>query len=203
MDQDSLHAKGVVRARDLLDERRWSEEFGLSVLTERLSELFGTCVLTAAFLLVREAQRQEEPALWIAASERTFFPPDAAENGVDLSRLPLIQARGGEQAVQLADWGVRSGGFGLVIIDLDDTERLGNAALGRMLRLAEKHRTAVVFLRDAQDGSLGSLVSFRAKTSVRSEGLGQYVCEVEVVKDRRGKAGRRHGEPAYGPLGMR
>ena len=92
-----------------------------SLLTGRLAELssWGTgASLTLAFELVLQAQHGGEPVAWITTSPSTFFPPDVAHGGVDLDALPVVRVPDGQAAARAADKLVRSGAFGLVILDL-------------------------------------------------------------------------------------
>jgi recombination protein RecA len=60
----------------------------------RLIELSGTRaapLLTLAFALVCDAQRAGEPVAWVQGPGTTFFPPDAAHNGVDLKSLVVVR----------------------------------------------------------------------------------------------------------------
>src|SRR5688572_143463 len=118
--------------------------WGLASLTGRLTEVSGShtaASLTLVFRLVVQAQRIGETVAWIAASGSTFFPPDAGAAGADLSALPVVlcfppparchpppapprgSLRGrwateAAEAVRAADLLLRSGGFGLVVLDL-------------------------------------------------------------------------------------
>ena len=84
-------------------------------LAGRLCELFlhfpGPTLLTAAFRLVLDAQMEGEPVAWIAATPDTFFPPDAADNGVDLNALVVVRVPGAQAAARSADRLLRSGGL--------------------------------------------------------------------------------------------
>src|SRR3989304_5534342 len=95
--------------------------WGLPQITGGLLEFSGpgaTAPLTAAFGLVLEAQRGGEPVAWITLPPSTFFPPDAAAAGIDLSSLAVVRARDPHTAARSAMQLTRSGGFGLVVIDL-------------------------------------------------------------------------------------
>src|SRR6266496_2849888 len=62
---------------------RWS----LDALRGRLIELSArgaTATLTAAFDLILEAQHAAEPVAWVTFTSTTFYPPDAADTGIDL-----------------------------------------------------------------------------------------------------------------------
>ena len=52
----------------------------------------GAPLLTLALGLVRQVQQQDEPVAWLARTDSTFYPPDAAAGGVDLAALPVIPA---------------------------------------------------------------------------------------------------------------
>lgn len=151
----------------------------------RLSTLEGQARLTLAFLLVRQAQQQGEPALWVAAGAGDFFPPDAAAAGVRLDWLPVVRAGDLTAGLRAAELGLRSGAFGLVVVDAGDDP--GGAEDGgavfssparehgpwssavlplpvqaRLLGLAQQHGAAVVLLtasarRLTAQGSLCSL----------------------------------------------
>ena len=47
-----------------------------------------------------------------------FFPPDAAEGGVDLDALLVVRARDLSSMASAADQLARSGAFGLLVVDL-------------------------------------------------------------------------------------
>ena len=71
-----------------------------------LAELSGAGAspsLTLAFSLVHQVQRHGEPVAWITRAESTFFPPDAAEGGVDLAALPVIRLPGRRQCLRAAE----------------------------------------------------------------------------------------------------
>jgi recombination protein RecA len=169
----------------------------------------GACArLTAAFGLVLEAQRQKEPAAWVTLLGSAFFPPDAADGGVDLASLAVVRVKAAREAARAADHLVRSGGFGLVVIDLDGAPRAGAtvppALLTRLLGLAQKHETTVLVLTEkpASAPSLSSLVSLRAEAE-RTFADGRWEIRVRVVKDKRRGPGETHRETCHGPAGLR
>ncbi len=190
-------------------------------LAGRFVELSGaqaTAVLTAAFGLVLEAQRAEEPVAWVTLTRSSFFPPDVAEGGVELDRLPIIRVPDARTAGWAADQLVRSGGFGLVVIDLGGAGiqppagTIPDPLQQRLVGLAQKHRAGVVVLTDksADASSLSSLVSLRADAG-RAPGFGKpgadaagFPCsiEVRVLKDKRRGPGRKHQEVCRGSAGV-
>ncbi|MFO7653966.1 MAG: recombinase A [Candidatus Krumholzibacteriia bacterium] len=146
-----------------------------------------SAVLTAALALVRQAQQAGEPAAWICGGD-PFYPPDAAAGGVDLAALPVIRVPDAAAAGRAADLLLRSGAFGLVVLDLAQVgdERLGRvrgrgpgrgrahpvgarlslALQGRLVQLALKHGAAVVCLTAAAADTATDLPS----TGVRDLG---------------------------------
>jgi len=165
--------------------------------------------LTVATGLVLEAQHAGDPVAWISG-DSFFFPPDLAESGIDLAALavirPPLDLTGGLQA---ADRLLRSGAFGLVLLDLTRVHpachTLPLAAQTRLAGLAQRHDTVMLCLtaREPGEASLGSLVSLHAVAS-RLEHDGRFSCEVRVLKDKRRGPGWRHREEGYlGPPGLR
>ena len=194
-------------------ECTWS----LAALTGRLSELgpgAAPAVLSVAVALVRDAQRAGEPAAWVATGPDLFYPPDVVAAGVDLAALPVIRTTHCRAAGRAADLLLRSGAFGLVVVDLAGQVAAGpraapyaNLALpvqSRLVQLALKHEAAVLCLTGtpADRPSLGSLVSLRATASRRRVGPGRYACEVTAIKDKRHGPGWRWQEVWRGPNGL-
>jgi recombination protein RecA len=200
MDATARHHR-LLRAPALDPSPTW----GLTVLAGRLVELSGwksSAVLTAAFGLVLEAQRRGEPTAWVTLRKSSFFPPDAAEGGVDLAALAVVRVADPPAAARTADQLVRSGGLGLVVVDLgpDPYPRVPVPLQSRLAGLAQKHAAAVVVLTEkpADAASLGSLVSLRAEAR-RSD---RHTCLVRVLKDKRLGPGRSHQEACRGPAGL-
>lgn len=117
---------GVVMSLDELRARRGGEDpseatWSLATMRGRLVELSArgaTATLTMAMELVVEAQTQHEPVAWLTLSTGTFYPPDVAECGVDLAALVVVRAPDATAAARAAERILRSGAFGLVILDL-------------------------------------------------------------------------------------
>jgi recombination protein RecA len=183
------------------------EAWDLARLSGRIVELSGSgaaAPLTAAFGLVLEAQRKGETVAWILRRDSSFFPPDAADGGVDLEVLAVVRVADTRAAGRAADQLVRSGGFGLVVIDLGRGE-LAAPLLTRVMGLAQKHDTAVVLLTEktAPMPSQSSLVSLRAEAhrTWRDDGCGEI--EVRILKDKRQGPGGTYREVCRGPDGLR
>lgn len=182
-------------------------EWTLAAFAGRLAEISGdraTASLTLVFRLVLEAQRRGEPAAWIAARAGLFFPPDVAETGVDLAALAVVRAPGALSASRAADHLLRSGGFGVVVLDLGSDLGVPLHAQTRLAGLAKQHGTALVCITEtaAARPSLGSLVSLRAHTAKAREGVDRFRCEARILKDKRRGPGWKHAEVCRGPDGV-
>jgi recombination protein RecA len=177
------------------------------VFAGRLGEISGShtaASLTFAFQLVLEAQRRGEPAAWVHSVDSTFFPPDVDAAGVDLEALAVIRASDALQAARAAEHLLRSGAFGIVVLDIGKDFRMSIPVQSRLAGLARKHEAALICLtaKDEYRASLGPLVSLRVETRRRSRAGDRYRCEVHVLKDKRRGPGWTHVESCRGPDGL-
>jgi len=181
----------------------------LSSLRGRLVELTAShlgasCGLSATAALLYEAQAQQEPAVWISARESTFFPPDLAAYGIDLGALPVVMVGTEREAAWAADELLRSGGVGLVVLDLGSHTRVPQALLTRLGGLAQRHHAGVVCLtcKGPRIPLLGSLVSLRGEGHLERRSFDEFSWSLAVVKDKRGGPGWSHREVCHGSDGM-
>jgi recombination protein RecA len=220
LDRFLAHARGSAQAAKVLplDELRARRgataqgvdaSWGLAALRGRLVELSArgaTATLTTAIEIVAEAQAQAEPVAWIALGNGTFYPPDVADNGVDLAALVVVRAPDSTAAARAAERCLRSGAFGLVVLDLCSAGDLTMQIQGRLVTLAQTHDAAVVCLTEktSETASLGSLVSLRAEAlrtadrSVRPD----FAISVRVLKDKRRGPGHMQTLKRRGPAGL-
>ena len=199
-----LDSRGLRRG---LSTSRAPMEWRLSAFSGRFGELSGDqagAPLTLVFRLVREAQKQAEPVAWVGRWESTFFPPDVAEAGVDLAALPVVRAPDTLAAARAADLLLRSGAFGLLVLDVGPGASLPLPAQTRLVGLAKQYETALVCLTEKANDrpSLGSLVSLRAHTARTRQERDRFQCEVRVIKDKRRGPGWKHAEVCHGPDGL-
>ena len=173
-----------------------------------LAELSGAGpapALTVALGLVRQVQRQGEPVAWIGRTESTFFPPDAAEGGVDLAALPVIRLDDVRHRLRAADRLARSGAFGLLVVDLGERLDLPLAVQTRLAEQALAHGTLILCLTEKTERqpSLGSLVAVRSQARCIRHGPDRFACQVQALKDKRRGPGWTDQEWCRGPDGMR
>jgi recombination protein RecA len=181
----------------------WSREQLAGRLCE-LSSISGAALLTAAFRLVLDAQLEGEPAAWVAAGPDTFFAPDAAENGVDLDALVVIRVPDAQSAGRAADRLLRSGAFGLIVMDLNSNRTISVPLQTRLVQQARTHDAALLCLTSKGRGapSLGSMVSLRGQTSCRRLEVDRFQYRIEILKDKRHGPGWSHTEVCRGPDGL-
>jgi recombination protein RecA len=182
--------------------------WGLSTFAGRFVEVSADqagAALTLAFRLVLEAQKEGDPVAWITGRVSTFFPPDAAETGVDLSALAVIWAPEAIAAARAAEHLLRSGSFGLVILDLGAKAHLPLHAQSRLAGQARQHAAVLLCLTEKERNrpSLGSLVSVRVHAARRARAGDRFRCEAQVLKDKRRGPGWGRVEVCRGPDGLR
>ena len=207
----------LVRAADLVadpgtpagDGQAGSREqagvWGPAELAGRLCEICAAprrVHLTLACAIVREFQRSAETTAWVTTSSDTFFPPDLARAGVDLAALPVVRVPDLRASVIAAERLIRSGAFGLVLLELDSDRGIPAAVLGRLMRLARQHDTALLFLT-TPGTELGSLVSLRGRGARSAASRRDHFrCRIDVIKDRRHGPGRFLETTYRAPYGM-
>ncbi len=182
-------------------------DWSLAMFAGRFAEISGSeasAALTLVFRLLHEAQRKNEPVAWLAHPSGTFFPPDVAETGVDLKSLAVIWVQESIQAARAADHLLRSGAFGLLVLDLYIDARLPIPVQTRLAGLAKRHDTALLCLtrKETHRPSIGSLVSLRAAATRGAGEQGRYRCEVQVLKDKRKGPGWKYTEVCHAPDGL-
>ncbi len=184
------------------------ERWSLAALRGRLVELSArgaAATLTAAIEVVSEAQTQGEPVAWLTLTHSSFYPPDAAESGIDLAALVVVRAPDATTLARAAERLLRSGAFGLVILDLGAQAELSMQIQGRLVTLAQTHDAAIVCVTEKPNdaASLGSLVSLRAEAlrSTRAD-HGELTVTLRAVKDKRRGPGWTHAMKRRGPAGM-
>ena len=218
-----LLATGQLRHASAVPGHQASATWSLAELSGRVVELSGhgaTAVLTVAVGLVLEAQQKQEPVAWITPLATTVFPPDVAQSGVDLTALLFVRVEAAEAMLRAADHLLRSGAFGLVILDLPARIDVPPSAQVRLAGLAKKHQAVLVYLassnwassnwasRDRASGRGGmvaasSLVSLRATCHRRRVDVGRFECVLDVSKDKRRGQEWRHVQVFHGAVGLR
>jgi recombination protein RecA len=200
-----LRLDGLAAQQTSPEQERW----GLDALRGRLAELSArgaTATLTTAIELVLEAQHAAEPVAWVTLSNTTFYPPDLADSGVDLAALVVVRVQDATTAARAAERLLRSGAFGLVILDFGGTSAidLPMAHQGRLVTLAQTHDAAVVCITEkaSEAASLGSLVSLRAEALRLHAREHDYEVTLRVIKDKRRGPGWSRTLKMRGPAGF-
>lgn len=181
--------------------------WSLATLRGRLCELQSdgrTPLLSASMSLVRQAQRDGQPVAWVAAGAALFYPPDVAEGGVDLSALPVVRTDDLRRGLRAVDTLLRSGSFGLVVLDLAHHGPIPMAVQTRLSGLVRHHQALLLVLRrrSARDREEASLVSLRAEGSIHREKSHRFRVHLDITKDKRHGPGWSHEEICRGPDGL-
>lgn len=161
--------------------------------------------LTAAVDVILDAQEAGEPAAWVSATPTVFCPEDVELAGVDLSALVVVRVRNVLTAARSAERLLRSGAFGVVVLDLGPTPELPAAVLGKLVKLVQLHDAVVLALTVSRraGGTLGSLVSLRVSSRREREGDGVFRVRLEALKDKRQGPGWMAEAVCCGPPGLR
>ncbi len=167
-----------------------------------ISEEKASGAVTFVTEIIAEAQKEKEPIAWIAGNGSIFYPPDIQGWGIDLSAIAVVSVEGENDSLTAAEWLVRSGSMGLVIVDVDPRWRVSDASLGRILKLAERAQCAVIFLTCKRCGepSLSSMISLRG--CVTRSGIRPFVIDIHTAKDKRSNSSSRQKKACHGPPGM-
>lgn len=195
--------------------------WGFAEIAGRLVELRGaspSATWTAAVSLVFDAQCLAEPVAWVTRPGATFFPPDVAANGADLAALAVVRVPGATAVLRAADSLLRSGAFGLVVLELGAECEFPMPAQVRLAGLAKRYDAVLCCLcsfpageerhqriggPDAGRGGRISLASLRAVSTRKRVGSGRFACTLEVVKDKRRGEPWKCAQVLRGPVGLR
>ena len=117
---------------------------------------------------------------------------------------PGFRGKLASRAIRATERLLRSGAFGLVVIDLADGYVLHPVGQGRLLRLAKQHGAQVLILRPQRaDGVYGgSLVTVRAESRRERIAPGRFRCTITNIKDKREGPGWTTSEEFDGPPGV-
>jgi recombination protein RecA len=196
----------MVSSAQLRSRVTYSGEWSLSQVAGRFAEISGskaTAALTLTFGLVLDAQQRGEPVGWATSTDSSFYPPDAAQLGVDFAALVVVRVPKADAIARAGEKLLRSGGFGLVVLDLGLTD-IPTPLQSRLTGIAHHHNTALVCLtdKDSKAFSLGSLVSLRVHAERKRVGNNEFACGLSVLKDKRRGPTWTHEELRQGPPGL-
>src|SRR5262249_22623271 len=106
-------------------------------------------------------------------------------------------------AARAAEQLLRSGAFGLVVMDLG-VQALPMASQSRLLGLAQKHQTALVCISEKalDTPSLGSLVSLPVHTEKRKRAGDGFAVDYAIVKGKRMGPGAHIERVFHVPAGL-
>ena len=186
----------------------------------RIVELCGEAQTSTAVMILAHVQREGETAAWIQPARGELYPPDLAAAGIDVEALVVIHVpdtgamSGAAGQCRAAELLLRSGGFGLIVLDFCRTEPTGSAAWqGRLLALARQHEARVLLLRRDARESLGPLIGMRVASRVERVSndddpsgfcprTGEFEIRHEVLKNKSGGPLEPAAMRIRGPWGL-
>jgi recombination protein RecA len=138
-----------------------------------------------------QAQLDDEPVAWVQREDGSLYPPDLADSGIDLDALVVVRIprRAGAHGLsKAAEMLLRSGAFGLVVVDFTAGAPRGDAWQGRLSAMARKHGSRVILLSDRDDEatSLGAMVALRVTPRRERRAPGRFAVEQRIMKDKLG-----------------
>lgn len=180
--------------------------WSLDQVAGRFVEISGgaaSAALTLTFALIGQAQGRGEPVAWVTLADSCFYPPDAAQGGIDLAALAVVRLARADAIARAGEKLLRSGAFALVVLDLGGTD-IPMPLQTRLVGLAHHHHSALVCLTDKPSGgfSLGSLVSLRVHAEKKRIDGNRFTCSLRVLKDKRRGPTWNHEELYSGPAGL-
>jgi recombination protein RecA len=175
------------------------QSFDMAGLSGRVVEFSSwhqpACVsLSALFIL--ECQKLKRGRAWIvpgnSADASVFYPPDIISAGIDCSSLPILKAESAVDGFGLTERLLRSGGFGIVVLDLYAEKNQKRYSLGRLHNIAQRHDGLVLCLTRSQPGhpSLDPMVFVHVHVSVQSIGRNRNRLSAVIQKDKTGSPGK-------------
>lgn len=160
---------------------------------------------TTAVTCLLNAQARGETAAWVQARGGSLYPPDLDDSGVDLDALVVVHvpaAAGPHGPFKAAEILLRSGGFGMVVVDCGKSPIPTELSWqSRLLALAREHASSVLLLTPA-NASLGSLIAFRIEPRRVRVGNGRFAIEHLVHKDKMGTLASLALDHHRGPAGL-
>lgn len=179
----------------------------------RLVELSGHGAVgrhSAAVSIVAEVQAQGDTVAWIQVRDGGLFVPDLEDNDVCLESLVVVHVPSGAGVhgrLRATELLLRSGAFGLVVLDLDDERPAGPPAAwqGRLLGLARQYQSRVVLLsRQGKDQpSLGPLIGLRFEPRRERVAPGRFSLQPQLLKNKSGAPFALRADIRRAPWGLR
>jgi recombination protein RecA len=155
----------------------------------------GAGKLSVVARLIARAQQAGEVAAFIAPKGHpSFYAPDLFAMGIDLDALLMVrmsESAGTHGCLRAAEILLRSGAFGLVVIELGQGVPKGELSWqSRLTGLVRHHACRLLLITStaAEAPSLGPLVSLRTEPHLAHASGGRVQLEQRVLKSKLGAA---------------
>ena len=195
-----------------LEEHHFEEEHWSRLVEVSAAQGRG-CFTTAVSNLIA-AQQRDEPTAWVQLElGGALYPPDLADSGIDLDALLVVQAPSPKAQLRSAELLVRSGAFGLLVLDLTYAgsyagstasrdprslaakrapsrfHRVSDPAWqSRLAALAREHQSRILVISSKADEapSLGPMVTLRLAPRWERSAPGELLLDQVVLKNKGG-----------------
>lgn len=180
----------------------------------------GVANATTSFAVatVVDAQRRDDVVVWMQPANGGLFPPDLAENGVDLAALvvvhvpvreeprsPRVRQAASHDVPKAAELLLRSGAIDLLVLDWRPGSPPRGAWLVRLQALAREHDTRVLLLTDAQqplDAGCALVLRLEVERRRDQDAAGSFTIEAHVRRDKRNTTSPPSPIRRDGPAGL-
>lgn len=119
---------------------------------------------------IRLMQGSHDMVVWLTTNEAGLIAGDDARvSGIDLAQCTFVKTPSVTDAGRAADKLIRSGAFGLIVLDATVGEPPPEPLLSRLQKLTRKHQCSLIMVTRKDDAapSLSSMVSVRLSATRR------------------------------------
>ena len=163
---------------------------GLSGMVVEFSGWNQSACISLSIPLIQECQLAGKICAWIVpcSVERAslFFPPDFAESGINCSEIPILWCKNAMDGFGIAEKLLRSGGFGMLVLDLTESRRIRSNTMGRIHNMAQRFGSLVLCLTRKPQGepSLDPMIFVHVHVEARKKNTDVYEVMATIQKDK-------------------
>ncbi len=151
-----------------------------------------------------EAQKQYRLCSWVTLRSSSFFPPDFARRGIDISQLVVVRAKDSKLLRVACERLLRTDAFHVVIVDWPEHTQWPLSMQSRLMGLIKKNQSVFIGLsnKNTQAVSMSSMVSLRIEAALCHREKGLFTVEYTAIKDKRRGPHWTFRKTYHGPPGL-